>query len=80
MARTPLEILIDRACGIPDNEAPPTPITLHCIACGRKQRARRDPSDLPGTAVVQARCPECVGGDFDEILYFDAQGKQIMEG
>ena len=96
MPRTPLEIMIDRACGIPDSEASattpllalvdrakgipthPDSILLHCIACGRRKQARRDPTDPPGTAVVQARCPECVGGDFDEVLYFDASGKHII--
>ena len=79
MARTPIEIMIDRACGIPDNAVPLTPITLHCISCGRQQRAPRDPTDLPGTVVIKTRCPECVGGDFAEILYFDAAGKQLSE-
>jgi len=75
--RTPIEIMIDQACRVIDIEAAPAMVTLRCPECHRTLRVRKDPSDPPRTVIVQARCPECVGGDFDEVLYFDKAGKQL---
>ena len=78
--RSPIEILIDRACGITDEEAPAAyeSITLRCSQCGREQKAPRDEWDPPGAVIVQARCPRCVGDGPDDVLYFAAGGEQIL--
>ena len=68
-----LDRLIDKACGVEPGDF----ITLRCPDCKEEKRARRDKSDLDGTAVVEARCPECCGNERDEVLYFDADGKQL---
>ena len=80
--RTPIEIMIDRACGITERDTHAVValshwIMMHCPTCGREQYARRHWTDPPGTAVVQARCPECIGVDGDEVIYFDAQKQQL---
>ena len=77
-SRTPIERMIDHACGV-DRHTFASMVQLRCPQCRRTKRVPRDRSDLPGTAVVQARCPGCVGGEFDEIFYFDVDGKQIIE-
>lgn len=56
-------------------------ITLRCPRCKRTKAASRDPSDFPGTAVVEAPCDRCDdGGGFPETMYFDSTGKQILAG
>lgn len=75
---SPIEMMVDRACGFDREAAEKRPtVTLRCPKCQRTRAADQDATDPPGTAVVQAQCPECVGGDFDEPLYFDASGKQL---
>ncbi len=71
---SPIDRMIDEATGFDRSQF----VQLHCVECGRKQLADHDPTDPPGTFVVQARCPECVGGDFDEALYYDENGNQLM--
>lgn len=76
---SPIEMMIDRACGM-DNSRPGTRecITLRCPICKRAQSARRDKTDPPRTAIVQVLCPKCDdGGGFPEVLYFDAAGSQL---
>lgn len=76
--RSPIERAVDRACGIPDDWEPPARITLRCPKCKKEKDAALDPTDPPGTVLVLTQCPECVGGDFGTVDYFDKDGKQIM--
>lgn len=55
------------------------PVRMKCHKCGRSESVARDDSDPPGTAEVWTLCPECCGGDFAEVMYFDRDGKQILE-
>lgn len=54
-------------------------VRMECPRCGRTRVAQSDPSDPPGTAVVQAICNECPGPRMDElpVAYFDREGRQI---
>lgn len=54
-------------------------VRLKCPKCGRKRMTERDDSDPPATVEVRTLCPECCGGDFSEVLYFDRHGEQILE-
>lgn len=53
-------------------------VTLKCNKCGMSRLTTLDESDPPGTARVECLCPECAGGDFSLINYFDKNGKQIL--
>lgn len=77
MSRSPIERMVDRACGIPDDYEPPPRVTLRCPMCKREKDAAIDPTDPPGTKLVLTQCPECVGGDFSTVDYFDSNGRQI---
>jgi hypothetical protein len=53
-------------------------IALECPKCGLEKSAPLDPTDPPGTARIKTLCPECAGGDFSLVDYFDKGGKQLM--
>ena len=77
MRRTPIQRMVDRACGIPDDYEPPPRVTLECHKCGKTKDAEMDKTDPPGTAKVRMLCPACANGDFSMIDYFDKNGKQL---
>lgn len=52
-------------------------VTMRCPTCKLEKQAPRDATDPKGTAVVVCLCPECAGGDFSLVDYFDANGKQL---
>ncbi len=81
MARSPIEMMVDQACGFDQSVQRPAPkprVMLRCPKCGRKQKAALDDMDPPGTATVIIQCPKCCGGDFDSPLYEDANGKELV--
>lgn len=82
MARHPLEMMIDRACGLePGWEEKLTArdlVTLRCPVCKQEKQVDRLDHDLPGTAIVEANCPSCPVGGFEEVNYFRADGTQIL--
>jgi hypothetical protein len=80
MARSPIEMMIDKACGYDPSKRPsprPPAVILRCPSCAKEKGTWKHKSDPVGTAVVQSRCPECCGGDFDTPIYFDHAGKEI---
>jgi hypothetical protein len=81
--RSPLDKMIDRACGLPDGwendpKYNPPQVTLECKKCKKTKRVAKDKTDPEGTARVLMQCPECNPGDFDEPAYFDNNGKEIV--
>lgn len=76
--QTPIERAISQSTGDDVNARVPVYIIMQCGKCGRTQSAPSDETDPDGTAVVRALCPECCGGDFSLVDYFDADGNQIM--
>lgn len=81
MARSPIEMMIDKACGITEPLEPVEMITLRCPECGREKSAEKHFTDLPGTAVVVAHCDKCPCEDNGVYpTYFAADGTQILEG
>jgi len=76
--RTPVGMMVDRACGIPDDYVPPARVTLECNVCGKTKNAAIDPTDPPGTAKIRMACPECAKGDSSMIDYYDKDGKQLL--
>lgn len=78
--RSPIEQMIDKACGYDPATAPKVDmVTLRCPKCGRTKRVVRDKTDPPGTAVVEANCDKhSAEGCAEEVFYFDANGKQLL--
>lgn len=76
---SPIEMAIDRACGLAPGGAPKRQlVTLECPQCGKKKSVSKDKTDPPGTVRVVMSCNDCVDdGDFRLIDYFNADGRQI---
>jgi hypothetical protein len=53
--RSPIEILVDEACGV---DSTVEWITFRCPECQRTKRVIRHDDDPPGELV--ANCPDCV--------------------
>lgn len=53
-------------------------VTVHCRGCGRTEVVPRDKKAPAGTAYIDCLCPRCDVDDFDGVLYFDADKKQIV--
>jgi predicted RNA-binding Zn-ribbon protein involved in translation (DUF1610 family) len=72
-----IERMIDKACGF--NPESPTTVILRCPKCKRQLAVKRHETDLEGTQAVEFPCPKChVEGGFDDPVYFDKNGKQIL--
>ena len=72
---SPLDRLIDQACGI----KPGAFVTMRCPTCRTEKQAPRHETDPEGTAVVQADCPGCAraGGKDYAVQYFGADGREL---
>lgn len=84
MSRSPIAMMIDRSvyctrCGAPMGKCDCwVKITLRCSRCARTKQVAKDPSDPPGTAIVESLCDRCEdGGNKPETLYYNAQGFQF---
>ena len=83
MAKAPIDILMDRVdwsctrCGAKAGTCKCwDKIVLRCPKCKRAKRVYLDPSDPPGTAIVEATCDRCDdGGGFPETHYYDSHGR-----
>lgn len=53
-------------------------ITLHCPKCGRTKKAPKLRCEPIGTARVVMSCPKCNPDGFEDVSYFDVQGKQLL--
>jgi hypothetical protein len=75
MTRSPIEILIDRACGISD---PPKVdlLTLRCPTCGKERHDTREWYDPPAAAVMLFPCQQCRTADA-EVRWVDASGREV---
>ena len=75
--RSPIEMMIDKACGFDRAAFEKNTVMLRCPECKRTKRVERHVSDLPGTATVEAHCDKCNGEDNGQVQYFRADGTQI---
>lgn len=79
-----MDALLDRVdwrctlCGVSSKKGCGCFVTLQCPKCGTKKGAPLDPTDPPGTKTVRMLCPECCGGDFSLVDYFDKDGHQLL--
>ncbi len=80
-ARSPIERMIDAACGYDATDAKPKIYRgfprLRCPKCEREQNTALDKSDPKGAMLVVVCCPKCCG-DFEEIHYFDKAGNELF--
>ena len=53
-------------------------IKMRCPRYGLRKMAKREAFDPPQAATCVTLCPECVGGDFSEVFYEDAQGRDLV--
>lgn len=76
---TPIEMMVDRACGFDRSAVVERPmVTLRCPRCQRKKRVEKDKTDPKRTAYVEVPCDKCDrGGDKPETTYWDALNRQI---
>lgn len=75
MARSPIEMMVDKACGFSQEDI----VKLRCPACGKEKYVAREAHDLPGTHTIEANCPDCPADGFEEVLYFREDGTQIFD-
>lgn len=54
--RTPLEKMIDEACGVPADFKPKRRIKLHCPKCGKWGSCDAEEND---PEVLEIECPKC---------------------
>jgi uncharacterized radical SAM superfamily Fe-S cluster-containing enzyme len=60
------------------NRTLPTRIDLRCPTCNKVLKdAPRTVYDPPTAVVMENQCDECVGGDFDDVHYYDAEGNEV---
>lgn len=79
MNRTPIEIMIDRACGIPDGPPPRPPvalITLRCPICGQEKQVEREWFDPLGAVVQVFACLTCRKPDA-QVVWLDKDGREV---
>ncbi len=78
-ARSPIEMMVDQACGYdPDAPLPPK-VLLECPICQRTKLVEKDKSDPEGAVRIVYKCNTCEppGAGFDSLRYFDKDGKEI---
>jgi hypothetical protein len=80
--RSPLERMIDAACGRDPGWRPTRAlqsVTLRCPRCTRCATVPRHETDAPGTAIVEYPCHDCHPAPDEAVHYFDIQGHAIIE-
>ena len=75
--RSPLERMVDGACGVPEGFVPPPRITLRCPKCEKEARVLKMRSDPPPAELLVLPCTDCHGPDYEEWFYYDANGEHI---
>lgn len=53
-------------------------IILICRKCKKTRKTPKDKSDPNGTIRIECLCPKCGNGGFDDLAYFDENGKQLQ--
>lgn len=76
--RSPIEMMIDKACGFDPSGPAPERVTLRCPQCRRTLRVLRDDTDPENASTVEVICDKCDhGGLKPEVSYYDDRGNQI---
>lgn len=76
MARTPLDIMIDRACGF--DALKPLTIMMRCPHCRAQKVVQRRSIDPVRATLLCYPCPSCEPSAASaEAVYLDGQGRQV---
>ncbi len=77
-ARSPIEMMVGKACGFNPESPEHLPIELYCPKCKKKKTVTRDKSDPVDAVKLELKCPECFEeGTFESLIYIDKSGKEI---
>ena len=81
--RSPIERMVDEACGTTPKQGhllPAGAVNLRCPRCARQIRVAKDETDPEGTETVVSLCERCDDGGNKsvEVLYYDKDGKQVI--
>lgn len=79
--RSPIEILVDQACGVSDRWQEPETVRLMCPICGRLKRVSIHETDPDGTATVEYPCNEHDQESmkrYKEPVYWDVDWNMIL--
>jgi hypothetical protein len=79
MSRTPIELMIDRACSILDGPPPRLKIdriTLRCPICGTEKQVEREWFDPPTATVQVFPCLACRKPDA-QVVWLDTDGRKV---
>lgn len=78
-ARTPIEMMVDKACGFDPAKTSEPPVILRCPKCGCSKTTVRSDADPIGTREVIAMCPKCVETGPYLTTCLDKDGKEINQ-
>jgi len=53
-------------------------IKLKCPKCKREKLVDREPFDPSAAVIMELECYDCGQGGFDDPVYIDKDGKQIL--
>lgn len=73
---TPIERMIDKACGVKPEYWQRHFVLLKCPKCKAEKRVYRHSSDPKSAVAIEAACPKC--GPVETIRYFDAAGLEVI--
>ena len=77
--RSPIEMMIDAACGVTPETMRKLMVRIRCPKCKREKSVKRDGIDPDEAEVMEFPCPACRPDGFEEDpRYFDAQGAEII--
>ena len=73
---SPIERMVDEACGMGRRIERQPMVRLLCRQCKRIKHVERHETDPEGTSIVEALCDRCDDGvSKSEVHYYDAQGR-----
>lgn len=74
---SPLDRMIDQACGLDPSQLKALPM-LACPRCKREKRTTLQRNEPKDATRIELPCPDCwKAGEFENPIYFDANGKQL---
>ena len=74
---SPIEIMVDRACGVSEDKRKHRWPVLRCPKCKKSKRVSAGDTDPNTTAIVEFPCLECGSDGWECPRYFDESGAEI---
>jgi hypothetical protein len=70
-------MMVDKACGFTDTDISKEWVRLLCPNCKCESRVRLEKDEPKECALIELKCPECIGSDWEQIAYFDNHGREL---